>query len=164
MDRFDEPGTDRIERSAASFADTELFDSQVLAASNDIATERIAKSPIQLGDATPAGVPVLGKKKPTDSFTLNPEFAKRVFESTAIEVVDPKTGDHIAMVRGIVYRDTADKVAKVQVFLQKGNYLNADGGKVEFVIEGKKYRVRDGFYVTPRGAGRGEWCYLGYVG
>jgi hypothetical protein len=54
-------------------------------------------------------------------------------------------------------------VAKIQCFLKKGEYLSPDGGRVEFVVEGQRYRVKDGFYVTPRGAGKGEWCYLGYV-
>ncbi len=117
------------------------------AANDEVSTDRIEKT-----------------RKPTDSFTLSPEIARRVFETRAIEVIDPDTGDHIAFVRGLIFRDLMDKVSKVQCFLTKGHYLSADGARLAFRVGGDVYRVRDGFYVTPRGAHQGEWSYLGYIG
>lgn len=149
--------------------DEELFDEQVLAASADVPTQKLVKRERKItdDDLTPTGVEALRtgipKRKPTDSFTLNPDMASRVFESETIEVCDPATGDHLAFVRGILHRDDKDRVTKIQVYLQRGRHLGQPGARLEFRAGGEQWRVRDGFYVTPRGGAGGEWMYVGYV-
>lgn len=154
-------------------ADEDLFPEQVLAASEDVPTQRITRTrpgtedatPLmtqRLEEATPAAGGATGRRKPTDSFTLNPEFAQRVFDSVPIEVIDPTSGDHIAFVRGQVHRDAQGRVVKIQCYLPRGRYLGPPGARLACRIGGERWRVRDGFYVTPRGGRGDEWMYLGY--
>ena len=170
---------------APRHADADWFDDRVLAASEDIPTvrlERPRRNPAEVDteilrnqapDAAPG--PAAGtdaadmggaeqRRKPTDSFTLNPAFASRVFDSCTIEILDPRSGDHISFVRGVLVRDAQDQVIKIQCYLTRGTYLAPMGTKLEFRLGTERFRIRDGFYVTPRGGRGDEWMYLGYVG
>ena len=169
--RLDPPG------AGADHEDAEWFDESVLAASEDVPTRRIekaAKNPAEadteiLFKSAAAGLDARERpseekrRKPTDSFTLSPEFAQRVFESSTIEIIDPATGDHLSFVRGLLHRDESERVVKIQCYLPRGTYLAAMGTKLEFRMGSERWRVRDGFYVTPRGGRGDEWMYLGYV-
>jgi len=169
---------------AVPHADADLFDDQVLAASADVPTVRLERRRDPARDDTeilhnqapgavpgsadqPAAAGTTGpekRRKPTDSFTLNPAFASRVFDSCTIEILDPRSGDHISFVRGVLVRDAQDQVIKIQCYLTRGTYLAPMGTKLEFRLGTERFRIRDGFYVTPRGGRGDEWMYLGYVG
>jgi hypothetical protein len=157
-------GGSREAESFARMSDEMLFGERVLAASDDVPTQRFTRRPQDETTRVVArsGVP---KRKPTDSFTLQPETSQRVFDSTPIEVVDPLTGDHLAFVRGQVHRDDEGRVIKIQCYLPRGRYLCPPGSRVACNINGEHWRVRDGFYVTPRSGSShsAEWMYLGYM-
>ena len=158
---------------AVPHADADWFDDRVLAASEDIPTvrlERPRRNPAEVDteilrdQALPEAAGQEKRRKPTDSFTLNPAFASRVFDSCTIEILDPRSGDHISFVRGVLVRDAQDQVIKIQCYLTRGTYLAPMGTKPEFRLGTERWRIRDGFYVTPRGGRGDEWMYLGYVG
>ena len=132
-------GSDEAE-SFARMSDEVLFGERVLAASDDVPTQRF---PRRAQDETTRVVAKQDatKRKPTDSFTLQPETSQRVFDSTPIEVIDPLTGDHLAFVRGQVHRDATGKVVKIQCFLPRGRYLSPPGSRVACNINGERHRA-----------------------
>jgi len=153
--------------------DAAWFDDRVLAASEDVPTRRLERTrpsgpdddtEILRDQALPEAAGQEKRRKPTDSFTLNPAFASRVFDSCTIEIIDPRSGDHISFVRGVLVRDAQNQVVKIQCYLTRGTYLAPMGTKPEFRLGTERWRIRDGFYVTPRGGRGDEWMYLGYVG
>jgi len=160
--------TVRLERTKRNPAevDTEILRNQAAGAAPGSPASATPAPPATAASAPDAAdaTGVEKRRKPTDSFTLNPAFASRVFDSCTIEILDPRSGDHISFVRGVLVRDAQDQVIKIQCYLTRGTYLAPMGTKLEFRLGTERFRIRDGFYVTPRGGRGDEWMYLGYVG